>query len=470
MIIRDLWSLRLQKLAPRVDLDEDDEEGDPQSQVYSSTAESETENEEGEVKVTNRRKLSDTPSLIEALALCYFGILILRLPVSAGEVQRWAASGSLLYYRAVTVLPEAMRDPLGSYYLEMLEPRSVLRSGDLQTTVYNLSGAYRREYQLQFPPVNLHLLLFRYIKDLALPLETYPCVRSLISLSKSNFEYSTQFIGPYPPVSTVPDAQIISHIFVAAKLLYPISNPRFHPTTPNELASLVLNWQKWLSAKRTHDAKFSSSGRLNYADAWAGNDADVFTWEQSQMDDYLTWYERTWTKSEPPANDDFRKALFDLFPTGTNEMPPTAPEGLDEDLSPNTYTLEASRRERVRAVIGSLRRRKAVSDEDARRRAEKGKPTPRPGVVYERFKNVKDLDGPDGGDGVARALYEQGAEMVELPLEVVVAAVYRVEERLNKWIKAEERKEKLELQERQIMSADEDGSDDHDVDEEMETV
>ncbi|KAF2229294.1 hypothetical protein EV356DRAFT_475642 [Viridothelium virens] len=439
IVIRDLWSLRLQKLTSRVDLDDEDEGTGSQSQVYTSTATSEAESREKWYSSKILTRLSDTPSLIDTLGTCYLGVLLLRLPISPSDIQVWAASGGLPYNCVITAIPEAMRLPLSINYRLPLELHNTLQPGDLQTIALNMGCVYQREIRMEFPPVNMPLLLYRYIKELSLPLDVYPCVRSLAPTVPCTFNYSL----PDQRLHQVPDAQIISLIIIAAKLLYPVSNPRFHPTTANEPASLSLNWQTWLSAKRVHDAKFVHSGRLDFADAFAANDADVFTWEDEQMDDYLTWYERTWTRREPPADNDFRKALFGLFPTGTDKGTPPVPESLNEDLTPNSDALEASRRERLRTVQKSLRPRKVIAEEYVDEREQKGKPTPRPGVKYERYKTVEDLDGPRGGDDVMRALYEQGAEMVGLPLKEVVDAVYKMDQRFHLWNQAEVRKEKL---------------------------
>jgi RNA polymerase I-specific transcription initiation factor RRN7 len=82
-IVRDLWTLRLSKLVHRL---ESPQRGDSESQAFSSAAE-ETGNDDGR-KASNRVSGVDSPKLVETIALCYLGILLLRLPVSLGEVYR----------------------------------------------------------------------------------------------------------------------------------------------------------------------------------------------------------------------------------------------------------------------------------------------------------------------------------------------------------------------------------------------
>ena len=413
-------------------------EGGSQPQFFSTAAESEDKESGRSLK---RLTLSQHPTLLETLALCYLGILLLRLPISPADIQSWAASGSLLYNHAIADIPEAMRLPLEATYLQSLETQVVLRPGDVQSAIRSLSGAYQREYQMQLPSVNMSILLYRYVKELALPLEIYPCVRSLASIFEYPFTYSVKEFHIY---QSIPDLQILSLIIIATKLLYPISKSRLYPTTSTEPASLSMNWQTWLSAKRAHDVKFRHPERLSYANAYAASEADVFTWNDSQMDDYLAWYEGTWAKTEPAADDDFREALFDMFPIGTDAPLTPVPESLDANLTPNKDALEASQRERVRAVQAGLRPRKVVSEEDAARRAENHKLTPRPGSIYRQYKSIGDLEGPNSGDGAMKALYEQGSEMVAMPLETMIGAVYMMEGAFIDWTMRERKRERAE--------------------------
>ena len=82
-VVKDLWALRLQLLSDRVD---PNSEG---NMIFSSQPESEKEAEGGldgrrEWKVRGK----EMPMLIETLGLCYMGMILLRLPVSLGEVYR----------------------------------------------------------------------------------------------------------------------------------------------------------------------------------------------------------------------------------------------------------------------------------------------------------------------------------------------------------------------------------------------
>ncbi|KAI9705349.1 MAG: Pol I core factor CF [Bogoriella megaspora] len=441
IIIRDLWALRLQKLTNKVDLSEANDEDGAQSQLYSSDSGSEADATRG--AIYNRRRLSDTPSLIETLALCYMGILLLRLPISPGDIQKWAACGDMLYYRAFDALPEEMRSHFAIEHVESFTAYDVLKAGDVQSIAYNMSSLFLREFHMKLPPVNMPLLLYRYIKDLALPLEIYPCARKLAQIIKVPFTYMEKIKGRRAGVHEQPDTQILALIIIAAKLLYPISGLRVYPLSNNELGSHTLNWSAWLSAKRTHDQKFQHPERLSTEDAFASTEHDVLKWKTTEVDDYLTWYGSVFTEAEPPEDDDFQKALYDLFPTDANASPPPVTKNLKEDLMPDSDALEMSKNERLVTVSAGLKSRKCVSTRSESNRKAMGEATPRLGDHFVRFRDVESLDGVDGGDGIARALYEQAAEIAQLPLKSLFSVVIRMERRLAGWQKEESKKERF---------------------------
>ena len=103
-VVRDLWSLRIKLLYA----EKDDEEGYTSGTVgFSSTSEGENSDTDGMSlaskwsRRSNRKGKEYLPKLIETLALCYLGILLLRLPTSIGEIFKWVTSDEMIYNRAV---------------------------------------------------------------------------------------------------------------------------------------------------------------------------------------------------------------------------------------------------------------------------------------------------------------------------------------------------------------------------------
>ena len=84
-MVKDLWSLRLQLLKSKTGGTYDEDT------VFSSQPQSETETADKHDGVGREWKVGgkDMPTLIETLGLCYLGMILLRLPISIGDVHRY---------------------------------------------------------------------------------------------------------------------------------------------------------------------------------------------------------------------------------------------------------------------------------------------------------------------------------------------------------------------------------------------
>ena len=81
-VVKDLWALRLQLVKAKVDAEESD--GDT---LFSSQPVSDAE-AQAEVDSQPKGWGKAVPTLIESLGLCYMAAMILRLPISMGELHR----------------------------------------------------------------------------------------------------------------------------------------------------------------------------------------------------------------------------------------------------------------------------------------------------------------------------------------------------------------------------------------------
>ena len=83
-LVQDLWALRLQLLKAKV---EDISDAEANSHVFSSRSELGTDTEAEDAKQRKRKPLGkDMPTLLDTLGLCYLATLLLRLPVSLGDI------------------------------------------------------------------------------------------------------------------------------------------------------------------------------------------------------------------------------------------------------------------------------------------------------------------------------------------------------------------------------------------------
>lgn len=139
-VVKDLWALRLQLVKQKA--------GDATSDgtiVFSSQPVSDAGTDNNEESIGRKWKVrgKGMPTLIETLGLLYFGIVLLRLPVSMGEIHRyddenlntgersnaahsWAIREDIPYIRAVRFIPAVMKHKLPAEYLLALDTTVLL--------------------------------------------------------------------------------------------------------------------------------------------------------------------------------------------------------------------------------------------------------------------------------------------------------------------------------------------------------
>lgn len=85
IVVKDLWALRLQLLKDKVTVESD---GDT---IFSSQTQTEDEAVTKDSTAGREWKVNAKamPTLVETLGLCYLGIILLRLPISLGEMHRY---------------------------------------------------------------------------------------------------------------------------------------------------------------------------------------------------------------------------------------------------------------------------------------------------------------------------------------------------------------------------------------------
>lgn len=111
---------------------------DSQPEFFSSQRPSAREDTETET-FTPGSKVVQWPRLIDTIALCYLGALLMRLPVSVADFHRYAICGCMYYqtpsnrhfrmamrneipyYRVLLQIPNDMKDKLPPAYLALLD-------------------------------------------------------------------------------------------------------------------------------------------------------------------------------------------------------------------------------------------------------------------------------------------------------------------------------------------------------------
>lgn len=167
LLVKDLWSLRLQNLTKNTS---DSAADDTASEVFSSQTEQSTTVNEEETRY-HAKKISESPKLIDTVALCYLAVLLMRIPLSIGMLETWILKDEIPLFRAMRHVPQIMRDRLPPTYHGALDTQHVRLGDRLHRAVADLVVLYHRHYGLEFPPINAALLAFSYIHQLSLPCE-----------------------------------------------------------------------------------------------------------------------------------------------------------------------------------------------------------------------------------------------------------------------------------------------------------
>jgi RNA polymerase I-specific transcription initiation factor RRN7 len=113
-VVRDLWGLRL-RILHEDEVGERDGFGSGISVVgFSDTSDGETGSDatggrslwSGRSRRSVSGRKEKLPKLIETLALCYLGTLLLNLPTSLGEIVKWVSREEMVFTRAVSCARE----------------------------------------------------------------------------------------------------------------------------------------------------------------------------------------------------------------------------------------------------------------------------------------------------------------------------------------------------------------------------
>ena len=266
-------------------------------------------------------------------------------------------------------------------------------------------------------------------------MQLHPTTLSIADLLNVKFTFPTP--DHREKASSLPEITLVSLLVIATKLYHPFNNdahPR-HARSLNDPAALAIDWSAWVTAQRAHTARLNSEGHLAQGSEIKVTEKDVMTMTGEQLDEYMDYYERTFvdeTRAETKGRA-LPKELLDMFPTGRQDG--SAPAS--STYCDRSKKEEASHREKLAAVMGSLQIRPITSHEDGDSETE-----PMIGDYYKRYRKVEDLEEH------AKLFHETVAEAIGIKLETLLVAVGQLERKLIKFqearIKAGRAKDEVE--------------------------
>ncbi|KAJ4258696.1 hypothetical protein NW762_007780 [Fusarium torreyae] len=372
-VVRDLWDLRTRGSGTLVDDDEAPPPPPDEGLAMFSSQPTAAEKEDTLKKQTTRaqswdpEKVSDwpMPQMLDTLALCYLGCLLLRIPTAIGELCLWANSGRMPYKRSFYDLPQEMQDRLPSAYTRALKLplRSSLQGIDLHNDVLDLALSYHHNYGMTFPAVNDTPALVSFVRQLTLPVETLITARSMLSVMDFSFqlpiEKSRRFHIDYPEIL------LISAVVVAAKLCFPLG--RHYPLLQVAGAeqNVRFNWTKWHKGIRELIDESQTSGKEANFDKVTVDEVASMTAEE--LDKYFAYIASTVDR----RND---SAITRFFPSEDAPLP---------DI-PSEDNTEKDNDHKMRQILGQAI---TINGEEGSEPEKETLSEPN----YEGFRSVEDL-------------------------------------------------------------------------------
>ncbi|KAI1028419.1 hypothetical protein LB503_002314 [Fusarium chuoi] len=373
-VVRDLWDLRIRGSGAFLAEEETQQTGDGLAIFSSQPTDIE---KDGTPKTQGTRARSwnpednpdwPVPRMIETLALCYLGCLLLRIPTTIGELCAWANSRRMPYKRSYYDLPEEMQDRLPSAYTRALKLplRSSLRGIDMHNAVLDLALSYHHNYGMASalktltPPV------------LTVLVETLITARSILSVMKFSFqlpiEQSRRFHIDYPEIL------LMSAIVVAAKLCFPLGQHAPFLRAAGTEQSIRFDWKTWFKGAQELIEASQTPGKEPSFNQVTADQVTSMTTEE--LDQYFAHIASTIDRK----NDSEITRFFPSEKAPPPEAPPRQNTEQDNDHKMRKILVQAIT---VRGEEGS--------EQDGETLAEPS---------YEAFRSVKDLT------ETAQALYK----------------------------------------------------------------
>ncbi|KAF9729275.1 hypothetical protein PMIN03_000291 [Paraphaeosphaeria minitans] len=406
-VVQDLWTLRILQLGHKIR----NESQDSSSSRVFSTQESETEAEDDPLIIPSRKKkLQENPTLIDCLALCYLGTLTLRLPVTPGDIYTWTTEEDMPYLNAIRLITPPMRNRLPATYHSAFSPYSLLNLRRFYTAYANLLAGFELKYSIAWPALNVPVLLFRYLKDLALPLELYDATIRLGE--KLGYDFAL-YVSPRQMLNfaSLPEARLISCLVICVKLIFPFDDIERHPRSVAEPAATAIDWPAWVQLVEAARAE-ERGGRHRYTteELTKVQEKDVFSMSGNDLDQYLDFYLANFVDEmniqSKTSDDAFQAAMYSLFPI--------APDASSQPQKTPANLQQQKKLELVRAVHGTTKEVRAFADDE-------GVEVLRPGAWYAVY--TKESDMPPH----AARFYEEAARISGLTLDMLIRCVRRIE-------------------------------------------
>ncbi|KAF4868214.1 Ubiquitin-60S ribosomal protein L40 [Colletotrichum siamense] len=286
-VVRDLWDLRTRGAASAV---ENDSASEAELSLFSSQIDL-SQDEQPSNRTQGAQNWTPesgsewpAPRLMDTLALCFLGCMLLRMPTRTGDLARWARAGNIPYKHSYRKLPQEMRDRLPAYYSTVLKSAHLAKfdHGELHAAVLSLALSFNSNYGIVFPPLNDVLMTLQYVRELGLPIETISVARRIPLIV--NLPYEFPLGKSRLRLIHQPEILLVAVIVLTTIHCFPLEESK----SPVQEGKLFLipdfKWDEW----RASMAPALAPETVPTADYLGVTASHITSMGQTELDEYFT--------------------------------------------------------------------------------------------------------------------------------------------------------------------------------------
>ncbi|CAG8812806.1 39391_t:CDS:10, partial [Gigaspora margarita] len=208
-------------------------------------------------------------SLSFVLVIIYLGCVWLRIPIIKGDIVRWASTGRLSDLVIRRELPNDMKLHLGPHFVKKFFEKERHQSWHFLTSLeFDFIAFYKNFYGITFPEINAPPILYRFIRDFMLPVETYVISKELAQLINLNLE-----------INRNPSLSLLAVIIVIIKMIYGLDGQKRVPNDRDEFFRYFPKFEDWIKKLSERQEKlFSKEIPLDLSDLkeWIDSNPDKY--------------------------------------------------------------------------------------------------------------------------------------------------------------------------------------------------
>ncbi|CAG8471295.1 3296_t:CDS:10 [Funneliformis mosseae] len=260
----------------RESMDIDEGEGGGPSNIQGEERRDQYEEDNIELLFELPQNIKCLLKLQYLLVILHIGCLWLRLPILIGDIHRWIYDGTLPFLSARQYLPDNIKLHLGRR-INKFEPKVLVKCEvlfDLETRFHLF---YKVEYGIRLPEINAPPIIYRYVRDLMLPVELYVMSKDIAQIINLNLfhDFNHNKYNNYRPPTL-----LMAIVIITAKMIYGLDERRRFPGENDQFTKHFPSFEDWIKA--LSDMREALFKKEIPADA-----SDIKEWMNINPDQYI---------------------------------------------------------------------------------------------------------------------------------------------------------------------------------------